>query len=52
MAYECWHCKADCVFTAQDQKHSFEVQNAKINQHRRLCTAMLRGLEPHSQRAA
>lgn len=39
IAYKCWHCKADCVFTAQDQKHSFEVQKANINQHRILCTA-------------
>ena len=35
--YRCWHCKADCVFTALDQKYTYEVKNASINQGRRLC---------------
>lgn len=35
--YKCWHCKADCVFTAQDQQYTFEVKKASIDQRRVLC---------------
>jgi hypothetical protein len=35
--YRCWRCRADAVFTAQDQKHAFEVQKAPIDQRRVLC---------------
>jgi hypothetical protein len=37
IAYKCWHCQAHCVFTAQDQKHTFEVKKASIDQRRSLC---------------
>jgi Probable zinc-ribbon domain len=36
--YRCWHCQTDCVFAAQDQKFTFEVQKASIDQRRTLCT--------------
>ena len=39
IAYKCWHCKAECVFTAQDQKYTFEVKKASIDQRRRLCSS-------------
>jgi len=35
--YNCWHCKAASLFTAQEQKYTFEVQKASINQSRILC---------------
>lgn len=35
--YSCWRCKAACVFTAQDQKYTFEVRKASIDQRRSLC---------------
>jgi hypothetical protein len=35
--YKCWHCRADSVFTAADQKYTYEVRKADINQQRLLC---------------
>lgn len=35
--YHCWRCKAAAVFTAQDQKYTFEVKKAPIDQRRTLC---------------
>lgn len=35
--YSCWRCKAACVFTAQDQKYTFEVRKASIDRRRLLC---------------
>ncbi len=35
--YNCWHCQAASVFTAQDQKYTFEVLRASIDQRRFLC---------------
>lgn len=35
--YQCWHCKASATFTAEDQKYTYEVRKADVNQHRRLC---------------
>ncbi len=37
--YKCWRCGAACVFTAQDQKYTFEVKKASIDQRRKFCTA-------------
>lgn len=37
--YSCWHCKVACTFTAQDQKYTYEVQKASIDQRRILCHA-------------
>jgi hypothetical protein len=37
--YQCWHCKAAAVFTAAQQKHTFEVKKAHISQRRSLCEA-------------
>jgi hypothetical protein len=37
--YKCWHCQTDCVFAALDQKHTFEVKKASIDQRRILCQA-------------
>jgi hypothetical protein len=48
--YACWTCKADRVFTAQDQKHTFEVKKASIDQRRILCEACWS--ESHRIRAA
>jgi hypothetical protein len=50
IAYRCWHCKAECVFTAQDQKHTFEVKKASIDQRRILCAECWSG--SHRIRAA
>ena len=36
--YTCWHCQTECVFTAQDQKYTFEVKKASIDQRRLLCS--------------
>jgi hypothetical protein len=36
--YKCWHCQADCLFTALDQKYTFEVKKASIDQRRTLCS--------------
>lgn len=35
--YKCWHCGADAVFTAGDQKYTYEVRKAQIDQQRVLC---------------
>lgn len=35
--YQCWRCSAPAVFTAQDQKYTFEVKKAPIDQRRILC---------------
>jgi hypothetical protein len=37
--YNCWHCQGASIFAAQDQKYTFEVQKASIDQHRILCQA-------------
>lgn len=50
IAYKCWHCKADCVFTAQDQQYTFEVKKASIDQRRNLCATCW--TESHRIRAA
>ena len=36
--YNCWHCTKPSVFTASDQKYTYEVKKANINQSRILCT--------------
>lgn len=48
--YNCSRCGTDCTFTAQDQKHAFEVKKANINQRRKLCTACW--AESHQLQAA
>jgi hypothetical protein len=48
--YKCWRCEADCVFTAQDQKHTFEVKKASIDQRHILCAECWS--ESHRIRAA
>jgi hypothetical protein len=35
--YLCWRCNAPDVFTAAEQKHTFEVRKANISQQRVLC---------------
>jgi Probable zinc-ribbon domain len=42
--YHCWHCKKFTVFSAADQKYTFEVRKAPIDQRRILCTACWRAL--------
>ena len=37
--YNCWRCRASSVFTAADQKYTYEVKKADINQQRVLCEA-------------
>lgn len=48
--YKCWRCGAACLFTAQDQKYTFEVKKAGINQRRNFCAACWS--ESHRLRAA
>ena len=36
-AFLCWRCRNPDVFTAAEQKHTFEVRNANISQQRVLC---------------
>lgn len=36
--YKCRHCQAECVFTAEDQKYTFETKKASIDQRRKFCT--------------
>ncbi|ATQ75510.1 hypothetical protein CR152_14010 [Massilia violaceinigra] len=35
--YVCRTCGAPCIFTAQDQKYTYEVKKAYIDQERKLC---------------
>jgi hypothetical protein len=37
--YKCWRCGAACIFTAQDQKYTFEIKKASIDQRRKFCAA-------------
>jgi hypothetical protein len=36
-AYLCWRCKTRDVFTAAEQKYTFEVHKANVSQQRVLC---------------
>jgi len=35
--YKCWSCGKSAVFTAEDQKYTYEVRKAPIDQQRVLC---------------
>lgn len=35
--YNCWRCRIAAVYSAEDQKHAFEVKKAYIHQQRILC---------------
>ena len=35
--YTCWRCRKAAVFSAADQKYTFEVKKAPIDQRRSLC---------------
>lgn len=35
--YTCWHCRNKAVFTAKDQKYTYEEKKAYIDQRRILC---------------
>jgi hypothetical protein len=35
--YSCWRCQSEAVFSASDQKYTFEVRKANISQQRILC---------------
>jgi hypothetical protein len=48
--YVCRRCGRDCVFTAQDQKYTFEIKKARIDQRRLLCAECWS--ESHRVRAA
>jgi len=37
--YNCWRCQVESVFTAQDQKYTYEVKKASIDQRRLLCAS-------------
>lgn len=39
IAYRCVRCNVACVFTAEDQKYTFEVKKASIDQRRYLCAS-------------
>jgi hypothetical protein len=36
--YACWRCKTPSNFTAEDQKYTFEVKKASVDQRRILCS--------------
>jgi hypothetical protein len=36
--YTCWRCRKAAVFSGEDQKYTYEVKKAPIDQHRILCT--------------
>src|SRR5262245_66449988 len=36
--YKCWRCRKDAVFSAEDQKYTYEVKKAPIDQQRILCS--------------
>jgi hypothetical protein len=38
ITYNCWRCKKSAMFSASDQKYTYEVQKAPIDQRRILCT--------------
>ena len=42
--YDCWRCKRKALFSAADQKYTFEVEKAPIDQRRTLCTECSRRL--------
>lgn len=42
ITYRCWHCQAESVFSAADQKYTYEVRKANINQQRLLCESCWR----------
>lgn len=35
--YNCWRCRASAVFSAEDQRYTYEVKKAPIDQNRILC---------------
>jgi hypothetical protein len=37
ITYSCWRCKKSAVFSGVDQKHTYEVKKAPIDQRRILC---------------
>ena len=44
--YQCWHCRTEAVFSAADQKYTYEIKKANIDQQRILCeTCWRRSLE-------
>jgi hypothetical protein len=44
IAYNCWRCKKSAVFSAEDQKYTYEVTKAPIDQRRILCKECWREL--------
>jgi hypothetical protein len=40
--YKCWRCQANAVFTAADQKYTYEDKKAPIDQQRVLCESCWR----------
>ena len=42
--YKCWSCGKLATFTAEDQKYTYEVRKASIDQRRVLCEGMLENL--------
>ena len=43
--YKCWRCRASSIFSAEDQRYTYEVKKANINQQRILCEACWRRLQ-------
>lgn len=35
--YNCWRCRASALFSAEDQRYTYEVKKAPIDQNRILC---------------
>ena len=35
--YTCWRCRKATIFSGEDQKYTYEVKKAPIDQHRILC---------------
>jgi putative zinc ribbon protein len=44
ITYNCWRCKNSAVFSAADQKYTYKVKKAPIDQRRILCTECWREL--------
>ena len=44
ITYDCWRCKKSAVLSAADQRYTYEVKKAPIDQRRILCTECWREL--------
>lgn len=40
--YTCWRCRASAIFSAEDQRYTYEIKKAPIDQQRSLCESCWR----------